>query len=145
MTEKPDLTTQRNIVTHKAHRKQVIWQIIIPLALAIGVALVLAVLAGIAGTEEVSIWADISVIFLVIPVIIVSLLLLLLLMFGVFGVGKALKIIPQYTYHAQEVISKIEQGICKVSDGTVQPFIRVRGISAALHALISTLGSVSRR
>ena len=113
------------------------WQIFLPLGLVLLFALLLAILAGIAEGEEVSVWADISLIFLLIPVMFTSFLMLAFISFGVFGVGKVSKIIPQYAYRAQKTISQMEQGIRKASDGTVRPFIHMHSLSAALRAFFT--------
>lgn len=145
MTEKPELKTHINPISQKKHQNQLLWQIILPLAIVVGIVLIIAVLIGYAGQEDVSKWADISVIFLVIHVIVVVLILLLIIGLGIFGMQKVTKLIPKYTYQAQEIFSLVAKNSRRLSDGTTQPFMRIAGVSAALKTLIRSFRMSERR
>ena len=61
---------ERNPVTHQKHRQEVLRQITLPLLLGLAVLLTLAILVvitGFQGGEQVSIWADISTVWLIMP------------------------------------------------------------------------------
>ena len=70
---------RRNPVTQQAHRKQVLWQITVPLFIAAIVILVLAFLVASDSSQGASLWADIALIWLIIPVMVASLIVLVLL------------------------------------------------------------------
>jgi len=145
MTEKPELQTHINPVSQKKHRNQLLWQIILPLAIVVGIVLTIAVLIGNAGQENVSTWADISVIFLVTHVIVVVLILLLIIGLGIFGMQKVTKLIPKYTYQAQEIFSLVAKNTRRLSDSSTQPIMRIAGVSAALKTLTKNLRMSERR
>ena len=86
------------------HRRDVNRQIILPIVLATLVAVGLAVLSGFAATNNstsVSLWADISLIWLIIPMMGMAIVILALVVAMVYGLNRLLKITPHYTGLAQ--------------------------------------------
>jgi hypothetical protein len=122
-------------MTHKAHRRQVLWQVILPLVLGVVIVLVFAVLASLAGDAEASLWADISIIFLLIPLMAVSLLFVLLFSGMVYVLLRLLRIIPSYARKAQVLAFKVEQRARKVANLAAEPILRYHSFVAAMRAL----------
>jgi hypothetical protein len=126
---------ERNPVTHKAHGRQVLWQVTIPLALGVVVVLVLGVLAGMAGEAEASLWADISIIFLLIPTMMVALLFLLVLAGMIYALLRVLQILPRYALIAQNFSYKLERRARSGANRAAEPIFRYHSFVAAMRTL----------
>lgn len=125
----------RNPVTRRAHARQKLWQITFPLLLGVILALVFAVLAGLAQADNASRWADISLIFLLIPVMLVSLLFLVILAALVYLMVRVLKFVPPVALKVQNIFAQVEQRVRTGADLAVEPILRLQGWLAALRAL----------
>ena len=89
----------RNPKTHAKHRREVLWQITIPLLVVLLLLLGLVGLviwSSVQADPEVSRWANVSLVWLVVPVIILSFIFLLLLSAITFGVIKLIQVLPGY-------------------------------------------------
>jgi hypothetical protein len=133
----PPPLPERNPVTHKTHGRQVLWQITLPLVLGVVVVLALAVLAGLAGEAEASLWADISVIFLLIPTMLVALLFLLLVAGLIYVLLRLLKILPRYGLIAQNFVYKVEHRARSGANLAAEPILRYHSFVAAVRTLIN--------
>jgi hypothetical protein len=128
-------TKERNPVTHQAHRKQVLWQITFPLVAAAIVVLVFAALAAIGSPQGASLWADIALIWLIIPVMIASLILLVLLAGLAYAVIWLVRTIPGYAMQAQNFMIMLASQVERLGNMIVEPILRVNAILASLQAL----------
>ena len=125
----------RNPVTQKAHARQTFWQITVPLAIGVLVAIALAVLAGFAGEEGASRWADISLIFLIVPTMVVTLLFVVLFVALNYGLLRALKYLPSLAYRVQDIFSQAEQRVRIGADMAAEPILRIGSVLAAVRSL----------
>jgi MFS superfamily sulfate permease-like transporter len=114
-----------------------LWQITLPLVLGVVVVLALAVLAGLAGEAEASLWADISVIFLLIPTMLVALLFLLLVAGLIYVLLRLLKILPRYGLIAQNFVYKVEHRARSGANLAAEPILRYHSFVAAVRTLIN--------
>src|SRR4030043_691586 len=94
------LVPERNPVTHAKHRREVFWQIILPML--IGLLLVLTVVSiiifsGTSSTSELSRWADVSMIWLILPSFFIALLFLIILIAFTYLITVVLRLTPRYT------------------------------------------------
>jgi hypothetical protein len=130
---------ERNPDTHKAHQRQVFWQITFPFVLAILLILALAGLAiasAFGGGEAVSLWADISLIWLIPPVLIVTLIFLLITAGLAYGVIRLIGVLPRYALKAQEFMRLLEANIRSMADKIAEPVIKVNGFWAGIRKLL---------
>jgi hypothetical protein len=109
----------RNTRTQALIRRDVIWQIALPLGLAVLAVLVVAVLLILPGGAPYrSVWADISLIFLIVPALIVGLIILALLGGSIYGLRLGLRELPYlfkrlqdwtavFTYRASRAAEKV--------------------------------------
>lgn len=125
----------RNPVTRRAHSRQKLWQITFPLLLGIILALLFAVLAGLAQADSANRWADISLIFLLIPVMVVALLFLAVLAGLVYLMIQVLKFVPPVALKVQNIFAQVEQRVRTGSNLAAEPLVRVQSWLAALRAL----------
>jgi hypothetical protein len=132
---------QRNMLTHRSHKKQVFWQIFLPLCIGIPVLFTLAILTIFSGSETVSHWADISLIFLSIPLMSMGLLFSALIVGLIFGISRLMQYIPTYAHLVQQyafwVKSRVLQG-CNIS---VEPILFVRSTIPAIGVLFAKIQS----
>lgn len=125
----------RNPVTHKAHARQTMWQITVPLVIGVLVAIALTVLAGLAGADEASRWADISLIFLIIPAMVATLLFVVLFAALNYGLLRVLKYLPPVARRVQDVFSQAEQRVRTGADMAAEPILRIQSVMAAVQSL----------
>lgn len=130
---------KRNPITQRAHRKQVFWQITVPLVIAALIILVLAVLVSAGNSQSASLWADISLIWLIIPVMIVSLIFLVVLAGLVYAVIWLLRNLPSYAMQAQNFMVMIAHQVERLGNAIVEPILRVNAFLASLEALRRSL------
>jgi hypothetical protein len=126
-------TTQlRNPITHKFHRRETIWQIIVPLIFSISIILGLGVWAivTVAQGGDVSQAADTSLIFLLIPVLILSLIPLVLLGGLVYGMVRLLKVLPSKFYLVQGLLLKVQERVKQGADIAAEPVLRINSVGA---------------
>lgn len=131
----PASLPERNLVTQKAHGRQVLWQITLPLVLGVVIVLVLAVLTARASEADASLWADISVIFLLIPSMVVALLFLFLVAGLIFALFRLLQLLPRYAFIAQNFVYKVENRARSGADLAVEPILRYQSFVAAMRTL----------
>lgn len=100
-----------------AHRRQVAWQVILPVVLAILVliGLIYLVAWGTFGAGgDVGRWAAISTMWLTLPVMIGALIALAAMIAVTYLLGRLAALIPRYTYTAQRYAEQMEAGAKKV-------------------------------
>lgn len=130
----PPVLPERNPQTHKAHNREVFYQITLPMVFGIVTALLLAVLATQATASKVSTWADISLIMMVIPTMIVSVLFLVLTAGTIYLMVKLLPLVPPYARFAQDWFAYISFRVRMGADKSVEPFLRVNSYIASVRA-----------
>lgn len=128
----------RNLKTQAQHRREVFWQITVPLLffllLLLGV-VGLVVWSGIQANPEVRRWADVSLMWLIIPGIVSSFIMLLLLAAIAFGVIKLIQIIPGYARLVQDLFLRIQARVSAFTESLVRPVIKARSKAAGARRL----------
>ena len=111
------------------HRRDVTRQIILPVVIASLVGIVFAVLAGIGATRNspgVSLWADISIIWLIIPMMLLALVILALTIGLVYGLNRLLKVSPNYTGMAQSYALWFSTQVKLWTDKIINPVLYIK-------------------
>jgi hypothetical protein len=121
----PSQKHQRNPYTHEAHRRQSFWQILLPLIVFILVILAGAVIVSTSPAEKASTWADISLIFLILPTMFGFGVLALVTFVLVYAMGKALQIIPFGFYRVQDFFYRLNRRVRVISNQVVEPVMRI--------------------
>jgi small-conductance mechanosensitive channel len=125
----------RNPITHERHRREVFWQIIFPFLVISLALLLLAVMAAGLSAEKASKWADISIIWMIIPALIFTLLLMILLGALVFLTLRLLHLLPFYFFKGQNWFVLVNVRLGHVEDRLAEPFLRIRAWKAGASAL----------
>jgi hypothetical protein len=125
--------------SYKRHRKEIMWQIILPMVLTTILFIALIVLINIAtfrDNGDVGRWAAVSTIWISIPIIIVSFLLLAILVGIAYLLIRLLQIAPIYTGKAQDFAYKVEGYARRAADAAAKPIIFLDSIGASIKALL---------
>ena len=123
--------------SYKRHRKQLAWQIILPVVLAALLIVALIVLIYVTTFNQggdVARWAAVSTIWIVIPIMIGMLIFIVLLGGLVYLMKKLLNIAPTYTSLAQDYVHKAVAYIKRGADAVVKPVFFIDGLGASIKA-----------
>ena len=111
------------------HKRDVQKQIILPMVIASSIGVALAVLSGFAAASNnsaVTMWADISIIWLIIPMMLLA-LIIFMVMFGlVYGLNKLLHITPYYTGLLQSYILWLHAKITLWTNNIMNPVLSIK-------------------
>jgi hypothetical protein len=124
------------------HRKQLTWQIILPVVLTSILFVVLIVLINIAtfrDNGDVARWAAISTLWIVLPIMIGMLILLALLGGLVYLLAKLLDLTPRYTGLAQDYAYKVAAIVKRALDAMVKQIIEIQGVMASIREFFKRL------
>jgi heme/copper-type cytochrome/quinol oxidase subunit 2 len=130
--------------SYKRHRKELMWQIILPMVLTSLLLIALIVLINVATFRDggdVGRWAAISTIWIVIPIMIGLLLVVALLGGLVYLMQKLLNITPTYTSLAQDYVHLAQGYIKRAAEAIVKPVLQLNGILASVIAFFEKMKS----
>lgn len=139
---------ERNPVSHAAHKRELFWQIIFPALLALLVFALLTGLviwAGIAGEQEVSRWADVSVIWLLPMPLFMALITLVVLAAITYGVIALIRVLPRYARLLHNYLLQVQLKVNEWSDKAVEPVLKTQASSAAWKTLRRRIGEEARK
>ncbi len=127
---------ERNPKTHAAHRREVFWQIILPLLA--GILLILAavgaiIFSALQPVTDVERWAGVSLIWLILPTLFFAFLFLVLLAALVYGISYLLHMIPGYALLVQLFFEQVKDKVGRVLNASVEPILRINSIWAAIR------------
>jgi hypothetical protein len=128
--------------SYKRHRKQLVWQIILPMVLATLLFIALIVLIWFAtfrDNGDVARWAAISTIWIVAPIMIGLLIFTALLGGLVYLMKKLLNITPTYTGLAQDYVHIAMGYVKRASEAIVKPVLQLNGILASINAFFERM------
>ena len=134
---------QSQHASYKRHRKQMTYQIILPVALTALLMTALIALISIATFRDggdVGRWAAISTIWIVIPVMLMGLIVLIVLIGIIYLMGRALRLIPHYTGLLQNYVNKARHYVSRAADLAVKPVILLEGWAATIQAFFRKAG-----
>ena len=119
------------------HRRQMIWQVWVPLIASIVVVLAIAILAVVGtvqGSSEINRWGNISAIYLMIPNVFVNLVVVALLGAVIYGLSKLYKKMPLWMFIARMRAAQMAVLARRGADALVQPVIAVNSYDARVRA-----------
>lgn len=132
------LLPERNPITHARHRKEVFWQITIPMAIGVLLFLLVATVVFLSATHEatnLSRWADVSLIWLILPSLFFALLFLVFLTGFIYLIIVFLKLAPNYARIIQQYFEIGKYKIFHFSNLVTRPFIKTRSTWAVVRHL----------
>ncbi|MEP0807406.1 MAG: hypothetical protein HRF47_18160 [Chloroflexota bacterium] len=122
--------------SYRNHRRQLFWQILLPIILTALLCVGLIVVINIAAFRnngDVARWAAVSTIWIVIPIIFALVIVLALLGGLVYLMAKLLRVTPTYTGLAQEYVHKAAGYIRRGADAVVKPIFLIDGLGASIR------------
>lgn len=120
--------------SQQKHRKEFLWQVLLPLFGGIGVVL-LFMAVSVSSTVNQSLWADISLIWLILPILFLALVSLLLLAAMIYGLAKLTNVLPRYTLQVQGFFLLLKMKVSGFDDRLVSPLIKLKVSSAKFGKL----------
>jgi len=126
------IPTSHKAASYQAHRRDLIWQILVPIVVALLVVIATFVFVATGSSGTASLWADISMIWLLIPLLFIAFITLIILGGIIYGMAMLLKATPIYTQKLYRLIRLVTQKIENVADEIAKPILFVEGISAGI-------------
>lgn len=126
--------SERNPKTHALHKREVFWQISLPLiigTLVLVAAVVAIILSALQPVTDLERWADVSLIWIILPSLFFALIMLAVLVALVFVVSLMLRSIPRYARILQLYFELGKSKIYKLANLLVEPILKVNSLSAA--------------
>jgi len=136
---------ERNPVTQAIHRRQVFWQITLPLVVLALIFLGLTVVISLSGAGLQSRWADISAIWCLCPNLMVLLLCVGSLGGMSYGLFRLQRVLPGKLFSLQKFSLKVRDGVQKASDAAVEPVLKVHSSRAGQKTLWKNLQDLIKR
>ncbi len=124
-----------NPVTQKAHRREVLRQITLPISAGVLLLAALITWLVLAGVGDAEVWGQISTIFLLLLVMLLALIPLAAIVAVIFASTQLLSILPPAASQAQQAIEQIEQQIKAGADISLAPMVQVKSFLAMVEAL----------
>ena len=121
--------------TLHAHKRQLAWQILVPLLVVMALAITAAVLISIGAASASRTWADVSTIWLILPMLFLALFVVIVLGFMIYGISKLLQVTPHYSGKAQDFLVQLSSGTRKIADGAASPFVWLHQAGAVLKSI----------
>jgi hypothetical protein len=139
----PNSVRLRNQRTAALIRRDVIWQIGLPLALAGLIVLVLVVLLILpVGAPVRSVWADISLIFLIIPTGLMGLIVLALFAALVYGLLIVLRELPYYAKKAQDFVALATYRVNMIAAKIANIILSIRSFMAGVRRTAANVRAI---
>jgi hypothetical protein len=126
---------ERNPQTQAAHRREVLWQITVPLVIGVLLILALAVGTVLSSYSFASQAANISLIWLILPALLFIFIFLILLAGITYGIIRLIGILPPYAAYVQNLFVLVNGKVRQISDAAVEPVLKTAGAWAGLGAL----------
>jgi hypothetical protein len=125
-----------NPVTRKAHQKEMWLQVRLPLIVVLLLFVGMAYLAWVNGWGDLSQYAKIAQIIMILPVMGVGLVVLVILIGGIVATTYVLRILPPYARLTQDAIEKIINQTVTGADISVKPIIQIQSFIAMIEVLL---------
>jgi hypothetical protein len=129
----------RNLQTEALHRREVFWQITVPLLIGGTVFAAFVILTILANASLASQGADVALIWLLILPIVITLLVFAILAAMVYGLWKLLVLLPGKMYQVQNFFKQVQTIVRNISDKLVEPFLKAHSASASVGAFWQVL------
>ena len=128
---------ERNSKTEATHKREVFWQITVPLVVGAILALTLAVIAVVSATSGGSVKqaGDAALICLIVPLMFFTLFFGIIAAGIAFGLIKANQELPFVFKQMQDVMVRVRYQVQIGSDKAVEPFVKIRSFFASIGAL----------
>jgi hypothetical protein len=139
MSNKKKVTKpQKPLTPAELHRKQMAWQVWVPLWASVAIILALVILTifgAVTQSSQVERWGNLSAVWVIIPVLLTLIIFLVLIGGCVYGMSKLLKAVPGWMLAVQLFMVRVSQIFRQIADAVVRPVISVHQFSAEAKTL----------
>lgn len=118
------------------HKRQVVWQILIPFFVMLALIVTAAVLIVTAEVSQARLWADVSIIWLLAPALFFVLVGIVISAGLIYVIGRLTRAIPRYTSRAQAMTASISRGVHHLADSVTKPILWFQQAGAAVRSLL---------
>jgi uncharacterized membrane protein YhdT len=135
-TPRKPVYPERNPKTHALHQREVFWQISLPLVIGILVlvaAVVAIVLSATQPVTDLGRWADVSLMWIILPSLFFALIMLAITIGLVIGVSLLLRIVPRYARILQLYFELGKGKVSQLTNLLAEPILRVKSIWASVR------------
>jgi hypothetical protein len=140
-----DLWKPRNPLTEQKHRREVLWQITIPIVVTSLIILGLCGSAAALSTPAASRWADISIIWMIPPAMIATLLFAAVNIAFIYLLIRILAEAPAFFFKVQNFLRRLQLQLASITDKAVEPVLKVNGWNASARAAKRSAERVIKR
>lgn len=131
-------------LSYQRHKKQQFWQILVPIFIGFLMMVAVMVLTILTATQgdtgsQISGWADVSMIWLILPVIMVAILVAVLLFALVYLLARALRVLPVYTGLVQDYAALAAEKVKHFSNKLVSPIMGIRSSMASANKVFGKI------
>ena len=120
------------------HRRQMIWQVWVPLSASILIVLGLigmTIAGALLKSNQVERWGNLSTVWVILPVLFVGLIFLAIIIACVYGMSKLLIRMPGWMLKLQMGVVHIGQIIRRAADISTRPVMTVNGVQARMETV----------
>ena len=125
----------KKTASYKAYKRDFLWQILLPIIIILILVIAASVFTAMRPPATASLWADISVIWLLIPLLFFALIILIILGGMVYGMAKLLDITPAYTRKFYLLIRRVTHKIEDIADASAKPIFFVEELLASIKSV----------
>lgn len=140
-----NLWQPRNPVTERKIRREVFWQITIPISVTLFIVTVFAVLAIFLPPMKSSVWADISLIWLIVPALLIVLIMTAITAATVYLIIRLIFILPPSFFKVQNYTRRANFEVDRISEKATKPFFKVAEWQASARAFKTGVRSAAQR
>ena len=127
---------KRNPRTHARHRREVFWQITVPLLLGVLLlvaALVVIIFSATQPVTDLGRWAGVSLIWLIMPSLFIALIALVILVGFIYLISLLLHLVPRYALILQLYFEQVKGKVSQLSNRVIEPLVKASSIWAVLR------------
>lgn len=133
----PPTPSLRNPQTQARHKREVLWQITLPLILGIIFFIGASVFVTLGASGDASRWADATLVWLIIPWLIVSILVIGIKIGLIYLVVKLIHKLPSASYTLYGFLRRVHEIVKQAGDKAVEPVMKTASLRGRLQALRS--------
>ena len=126
-------------------RRHVWLQIYLPILLVVLALAVLVVILWVNQQGKASVWADVSLVMLIIPTFILGLILLVILAAVTYGIFYLIGVLPDPFRRVQEIMNQVSDTAERGSKMAAKPIIVPKAAGAAVEAIFKGIISIFKR
>jgi hypothetical protein len=124
--------------TIRTHKRQIWWQILLPMIFVTLLGLAaggLTIAAGLSDASRTRVWTDISIIWMLAPALFFALTGVAVLAGMIYAVARLTRATPRFTSRAQQVTGQVAAATRKAADGIAKPFVWFQQAGAVLKSI----------